>query len=1523
MALVELAEAEAAKAIAGLHAELAIAAVNGPETVLLSGESAALEALVKSLGARGVFARFVDVDYASHSAQMDPLAEELSRGLAALAPRAAGVAFCSTVSGDLMPGETLDARYWFKNLRQPVRFADAVAKLAALGHDLFVEVSPHPVLLPSLDRALRIMGDGEAVASLRRDEDEVCSFSDAVARAYVCGASIDWANRYASSRRVERLPMQAWQRERFQVERRTEARRVAHPIVDREFRWSKEAGTRAWEGTLDVARARSFADHRVRGGAVVAGAAYVEAAACAAVAVWGPGSHVVSDVAFQELLALPNEGAVIVQLVLSPPSDQSSAETRSFELRSLTSESPEHWTRHAVGSITRATSGATATVDLDAVRARCKRRIAAAVFYETTRTRGLDYHASYRGLDHVLVGLDEALGHVKVAVELDGELGVHAFHPAILDACMQVMGSLLEEGSEDTYLPISVASARIYKRAGGSVWAHASSRRDTRSRDDRDVMGDVAIVDDDGQLLAQVEGLRLRRVGRASDRLDHALFEVGWIEGAAAAAPPAPIGRWLLFSDGDVLGTKIAAHIEQAGGTVVHVSRGDSFRAHDPSRFTVNPACPADAKRLLGEAFPGATPCAGIVHLWATSAIPASSSDAIASAQVAGCIHVLHVVQAIAAAPWRDGPRLRIVTRGAHAVLPGDAVHVAHASLSGLAKVIAHEHPDLGCLLVDLPATPAETDADDVARELCGDGAEDRVALRAGRRFVARLLRTRFDGAPQDPPRPAGDHPFRLEIATPGVFDSLALRGLSRRAPGAGEVEIEVQRAGLNFLDVLIALGALPDDAAGATAARARLGGECAGTIVRVGAGAPFEVGDEVVAVAPDAFATHVTANAELVVRMPNGLSFQAAAGVPIAFLTAWIALRHVAKIEKGERVLIHAAAGGVGLAAVQIARLDGSEVFATAGSDEKRTHLRAMGVRQVSSSRTLDFVREVMDATGGDGVDVVLNSLSGEFITKSLGLLRSHGRFVEIGKRDYYDDKRIGLRPFLRNLSFSLVDLRGMLETRPAFIGRTLREITAQITKGVLTPLPTEGFPAAAAADAFRHMAQAKHVGKIVLAMPDREAPITSVRDVAVRPDATYLITGGLGGLGLTIAEHLVELGARRLVLMGRTDRSKTAARELERVANAGAEVVIALGDVAVHADVRRVLDGIVRSGSALGGIVHAAGIVEDGMLLRQTRESFERVMAPKIRGAWNLHAATLDVRLDFFVLFSSVAGVLGAPGQGNYAAASAFLDALAHHRRALGLPATSIDWGAWSDTGLAAADDNRARRAASQGMASLSPKDGARAFARLLGAGFTQICVVPFDLRQWFQFHPRVASAPLFASLAHEATAERSVPATRFKQELLSAPADRRRVLLERHVAEELAAVLRTTAARVAPTTPFGALGLDSLASLELRNRLERSLGEKLSATVILSHPTTAQLALYLARSMPALASAPGALPALDDLPVDVGDRTKPAPRGAALLQRIGDADEALPPSVDALSDVEAEAALLDVLAALDGDP
>ena len=709
----------------------------------------------------------------------------------------------------------------------------------------------------------------------------------------------------------------------------------------------------------------------------------------------------------------------------------------------------------------------------------------------------------------------------------------------------------------------------------------------------------------------------------------------------------------------------------------------------------------------------------------------ATTAATLDKARRGGCDAVLHLSQALARAG--KPPSLCIVTRGAQAVDARETVCVAQAPLWGLGRVLAVEHPELHCLLLDLD--PQGT-VDDLAAVLCDRAGEDQVAMRGGRRFSPRLERVppkTFAAPAKDGSRlavPRGE-PYRLELAGKGSLDCLTLRPARRRPPGAGEVEIEVRAAGLNFSDVLKAMGLYPGLKSGAVP----LGIECAGVVAAVGEGVTdLSIGDEAVGVAAFSFASHTTTSAAAVVRKPENVGFEEAATIPITFLTAHYALNVLGRVAAGERVLIHAGAGGVGLAALQICQSADAEVFATAGSPEKRDFLRSHGVAHVFDSRSLAFADEIREVTRGEGVDVVLNSLPGEAIPKSLGLLRAYGRFLEIGKTDIYQNRLLGLAPFQNNLSYFAIDLDRLLRERPQVVRPMFLEVMEQFRTGRYRPLPLKAFAASETVAAFRYMAQRKNIGKVVVSMRPDTSDGDGKPSGPVRPDGAYLITGGLGALGMQTARWLIDQGARHLLLLGRQGPSPDTQAVLDGWRAESVEVTTAQADVTRPDDLRRVLAERGPSAPPLRGVLHASGVLDDGVLLQMDRERFARALAPKVQGAWNLHEATRDAPLDFFVLFSSVSCLLGSPGQSNYAAGNAFLDALAHYRRGLGLSALSVNWGPWAGAGMAA----RAGGLRERGIEPLPPPEAFRVLERLLTSDAAQIAVQSVNWPKLLSFYP-----------------------------------------------------------------------------------------------------------------------------------------------------------------------------------------
>jgi NADPH:quinone reductase-like Zn-dependent oxidoreductase/short-subunit dehydrogenase/acyl carrier protein len=747
----------------------------------------------------------------------------------------------------------------------------------------------------------------------------------------------------------------------------------------------------------------------------------------------------------------------------------------------------------------------------------------------------------------------------------------------------------------------------------------------------------------------------------------------------------------------------------------------------------------------------------------------------------------------------------------------------AQAPLWGLARVIGLEHPELRCASVDIDL--AAEDA--LLAEVWVAPGDDRVALRGSERFVPRLVPL----AEPEVELPTG--PAQLVCAAPGLLESLELRPVARRIPAAGEIEIAVLAAGLNFRDVLTALGV-------DTGQAGTPGGECVGRVVALGEGVDLPLGTLVMALAAGSFGSFVITLAALATPLPPGLSVAEAATLPVAFLTARYALHEVAHLAPGQRVLIHAATGGVGLAALQVARRAGAEIFATAGSPAKRALLHALGVHHIFDSRSTDFAPAIRELVGAAGIDVVLNSLAGDFIPAGLALLRPGGHFLELGKTELWNATAVAAVNSAAR--YTVVDLGQVSVDAPDLVQQMLRELAQDVAAGALQPLPYALFPVARAVSAYRYMAQARHIGKLVLTFGD---PPT------LRPDATYLITGGLGALGLAFARELVAQGARHLALVGRRPPTPEAAAVLQDLEASGAQVAVFQADVAQGADVARVLAAIDATMPPLRGIVHAAGVIDDGVLMQQTWARVESVLAPKVAGAWHLHQQTLRRPLDFFALCSSMAALFGAAGQSGYAAANAFLDALAHYRRGLGLPATSINWGPWAAAGMAATVDGRNRaRWAEQGIGEIAPQDGARDLLEIVGRGLPQVAVLPIN---WRAYLGEAAPPAFLAALAPAAAPIRNEPGLPLAQRLAAAvPGDRKPMLIDQ-VAEQARRVLGLpVAAALDLRRPLQELGLDSLMAIELRNRLGQIAGQSLPASLLFDCPTIAAVADFLAQQV-----------------------------------------------------------------------
>ncbi len=1376
--------------------ELWFAGANGPTTSIVSGTPAAVARLVTRLEDEGVFVRRIiaDASYGSHCPLMAAAAGRLAASLAGLRPHPTTLPLRSTVTAETVEGEALDAVYWARNLASPVAFDRAVEALLDDGADCFLEVAARPGLGLAIRERLEASGrTGTSHSTLPKEPPGLAGVLLTAGELHASGVRLDWAAVHGGSRRHRDLPLQRFADTRHPLHGAgTGAAPVTgHPLLRGGITPADRPHQRLWSARLDAAASSWLLDHRVGGAAVVPGALWLETLA-------GAARRLLGDMAVLERVRLlrpvPVEAGAddgdTVQVCVSRTGGE-------LEL-TLHARIGEEW----VCAVSASARTAALDADSDALlsgRSRCREDVAVPALYTRLADAGLEYGEAFRGLKEAWSGAGEAVVRLRAVPELVADPASYLLHPVVLDAALQSVAVALSSADRGPLVPAAFGHVRL--TGGPAAWARAVIEDDACDG----VTARLELFDEDGRTTGILAGARFVSPSGAAAGLEGSVLRLAWEPPAELPHRTGLHGVWLHVHAGAPDAEALAEVLAAAGATV---------RSHDTRSGT-------DLADSLS--------CrpAGILHTVGLGAAPgvAPATDAVVAS-------LLGLAQGVARAGC-EPQRTVVCTRGVHG--PGSAeTSVAGGAAWGFTRVASLEVPALRPVLLDLGDAGPRAGADLLVRVAGADTGRhaEWLATADGPR-VARL-RPLEVGDPL--PWPGGEHASAMGNRTilaehPGILDSLCQVAGARMAPAPDEVEIAVAAAGLNFNDVLKALDTCPGVAPGVSP----LGAECSGTVTRVGAAVTHvRPGDTVMAVARSAMSAFVTAPGSHVAPLPGAVDVVAAGGVPIVFLTAVYGLEHLARIRPGETVLIHSATGGVGAAALQVAARRGARVLVTAGSPEKRAELEAQGLGPVMDSRSLDFVDQVREHTGGRGVDVVVNFLTGPALLGGLSLLAPGGRFIEIGKQDIYADTSIGLGRLRGNRSFLGLDLEQVISDDPELLSELLTDVVDGLAAGDFTPPRTEVYGFSAAQEAFGRMARAEHRGKIVL-VPDAAAEPVLRHGPSGRRGAR-LITGGLGALGLRTAAMLVQAGARHLVLAGRSAPGGAAAAAIDGWREDGVRVDVERLDVS---DSDAVSAWLATLDAPLVGVYHAAGVLDDGAVAGLDAERCDRVLAPKVAGAWHLHEATRGMPVGEFVLFSSAAGLLGSPGQANYAAANTALDALAHHRAALGLPCLSVQWGPWLEAGLAAGPDGGASALSAMGVRGIRPEQGVAMLGRLGDSGLTQACVLPVDPAALAAGADTGMLPPLLATLAGPAA--RPVAATGLREEWEALPIGRpRRRAVQRHLCEQIGLVLRQDPDSGVTSRPLSGMGFDSLMSLELRRRLERTSGVELPATLVWRHPT-----------------------------------------------------------------------------------
>ncbi len=835
-------------------------------------------------------------------------------------------------------------------------------------------------------------------------------------------------------------------------------------------------------------------------------------------------------------------------------------------------------------------------------------------------------------------------------------------------------------------------------------------------------------------------------------------------------------------------------------------------------------------------------------------------SSVIQLGMIAGLLQARHAADGEGAKP-----RLAVIT-GLHQGTSADPDLARHQlasdeGLSSFTRVLRNEFTSIDVHTIDFSGTPAWEFSARMDRALAllaadGDNREWATDGVTGDVLEARVVPGPFAE------RQAITKTFAaatVRQASSSQVASIAWQASSIPVPAPDEVLIAVSATGLNFRDVMWAMGMLPEEALEDGFAGPTIGMECAGHILSVGANVKdLAPGDAVMAVASAAFSTHVCVKRSGVARLPSGITPIAGATLPVAFLTAHYAIVELARVRPGETILVHGGAGGVGLAALQIAKARGAKVIATAGSMEKRRLLETLGADHVFNSRTLTFVEEVMTVTGQAGVDIVLNSLFSEAMERSLSLLKPFGRFLELGKRDFYADTKIGLRPFRRNISYFGIDADQLLNTLPELSANLLSEISTLFENGELTPLPHRAFRHDEIVSAFRLMQGSGHIGKIVVTTPVAGKDFVLAqprRGMRHDADGVHLVLGGIGGFGLAAARWLVERGARKIALCSRRGVADEETKAtLAKWAAQGVVASLHACDVTDEKAVSAMLQRL-RAIGPLKTVIHAAMVLDDGLIENLTADRVRAVVDPKAKAAAIFDRLTRQDDLDHFILFSSATTLVGNPGQANYVAANGYLEGLAKARRMEGLPALAVGFGAIADTGFlvrnSEVNDILSKRIGKTGMAAAQALAYVEDYiARDPGTPETAVVSIA-DIDMGMARHLKTVAAPLFEVVARSAKGQ-STGGEGDQIDLLALVEGKTQEegeqLIFQLVASEIAAILRIPASEISPLKIIKDVGLDSLMAMELGMSFRQRTGFEMPLSSVTQSTTVGDVSRKL---------------------------------------------------------------------------
>ena len=1403
--------AEDAQTLLPENGSVEIGGYNSPNLVTLTGEETAIDKIIADLNHKSpdIVTRKLALDFAYHSSWFEPVEEIFKSNLGVVQTSSPKIPVVSTVTG--LENDRFDVDYWWSNLRYPVRYQDGINCALELGADTFIELGPTRTL-SSMTAGCAAANDVDVttVSTLHRTWNDFESVATAIGQLYCSGRDIDWFSVFPSSGEQLELPKQPWLHETFwhapECAERALQKKPSHSLLgDRD-----NTPGHSWTQRVSLDTQRILSDHQINNQIVYPAACYIEAIYEAGSIALATEHSEIRTLKFHSALFLHPDEELEFRTTVDTERNQVAIHTRIVD-------GNKSWMLRASGHILPCNKQPVSSIKLGVGE-----HISSSDFYNRVAELGYHYGPTFRRLERISVDRSDAFARLTKSDVDNGSANTTNLPAPLLDSALQLMLAWPApihdaQNRGDLFLPtgidrISITAPLI---SGCNVLARQRPQDTETSRS-----SDFAIHSDDGLTCITITNLTARAWGSDKDinTYDDRIYREELIDWSCSEHDSNTTGPWLILRGRSArLVSDLADAVECIGAHSQHIHRTDR-KIEDASD---------DWLRLLAKHLNGAPSTVEIVYQ--PDYLPDAQKNS--SELTAAIDHHTREMVALGRALHRLGKetpmnRVWVLNR----TMPTTALQeharldtLQHASLLGVVRTLKMEFPDVPLTTVALNL--ASEGSCTTLHELISTRSEEtEFIVSDGKIKVPRLRRAAGSLRGRAFSVDKSSTNYKLEARSGAGFESLQWLAQETRPPRVNEVQVEVTHVGLNFRDVMAVTGLLPPDAESSPAHDA-LGLEFAGRVITVGDNVEqFTLDERVFGMTRGALVRRLNITPNTLFSTPGHMTDAESAAQCSAFLTASYALNSIGRLAEGEKLLIHNATGAVGLAAVTLAQAAGAEIFATAGKPAKRDYLSKLALAEVLDSRSLSFADEILELTDGYGVDLILNALPGPYIDKALDCLAPYGRFLEVGKRDVYADRAIGLRSLRANQSFHVIDVAAMLTDRPDTVRTIINELMPHLESGTICPVPHQIFPARQIVGAFQHFAAAEHIGKIVIDQTDPEMKVqTSVTACpALDSDGTYLVTGGTRGMGLQVARWLRDHGAGHVIASSRTGKCTEDSHHASDVRSSeeGPHAFYQL-DVTDAQAVDQIVAQIQASGKPLKGIIHAAVIYDDALVQDMTDTAIKRVTAPKFLGAMNLSQAILKsaVDLDFFLSFSSIACITGWPGQSNYTAANASLEALALWQRVVGIPGQCIHWGVFGDTGHVADSASMSRYLENAGWNALSVLDVGTLLGTALNSDEPVLTIADVDWDALTARHPAIEQAPRLNGLVDNRAGHANPKMFAFG----SCKSDVMGHAL-RIVREQVAKVLRVPTESIVGYETILDAGIDSLSAFELRNRLEQ---------------------------------------------------------------------------------------------------